>query len=452
MDYKQYYMQVMYDDDDDSDSFCRVPEDSSLQLEYRLPYSSTSSLTLKESGDYYATSAPNRCNSSSDEQDEHEQQQEEISDKHSTSKQEMKSKSNEENCCGGSVLHGILTFISPKKKKRSNALSLSYEELMNGHPSASSFKTSESCQQLGGCDSCETWESPSGVHNFPYHQTPLPTFPKELFPEPPLNRQEQQQHEEEDSGSTNLQQYIIAASQYEEESRFDDAVSSLEKYLQQQQSQNLSDTCFVQAHNRATALHKLGVLHWKLGRHFFSEHVLFDCMYTYQNILDTTNPPDQQLVFESAQVLASLGRLHSSKGDEKSARDFHNKALETFKQVFQQSEEVSDELRVDALNSIASSYAATSRLDKALKYHEKEVSLRCKLTPYHICVARLYLHMSKIAMRAVDSNGEYLDKVDTWLVKADEVYCHQEGLVSDSELMNLESTMEEHRRRRMEME
>ena len=445
MDNKQYYMQVMYDDDDDSDSFCRVPEDSSPGLIYRLPYSSTSSLTLTESGEY-ATSAPNRCNNSSDEQyDEHEQQQEDISDKHSTSK------SKEENCCGGSVLHGILTFISPKKKKRSNALSLSYEELINGHPSASSFKTSESCQQLGGCDSGDTWASPSGVNNFPYHQTPLPTFPKELFPEPPLNRQEQQQHEEEDSGSTNLQ-YIIAASRYEEESRFDEyTVSSLEEYLQQQQSQNLSDTCFVQAHNRATALHKLGVLHWKLGRHFFSEHVLLDCMYTYQNILDTANPSDQQLVFESAQVLASLGRLHSSKGDEESAKDFHNKALETFKQVLQ-SEEESDELCVNVLNSIASSYAATSRLDKALKYHEKEVSLRSKLTPYHICVARLYLHMSKIAMQAVDCNGEYLDKVDTWLVKADEVYCHQEGLVSDSELMSLESIMEEHRRRRMEME
>jgi len=445
MDNKQYYMQVMYDDDDDSDSFCRVPEDSSPGLIYRLPYSSTSSLTLTESGEY-ATSAPNRCNNSSDEQyDEHEQQQEDISDKHS------KSKSKEENCCGGSVLHGILTFISPKKKKRSNALSLSYEELLNGHPSASSFKTSESCQQLGGCDSGDTEASPSGVNNFPYHQTHLPPFPKELFPEPPLNRQEQQQHEEEDSGSTNLQQYITAASQYEEESRFDEyTVSSLEEYLQQQQSQNLSDTCFVQAHNRATVLHKLGVLHWKLGRHFFSEHVLLDCMYTYQNILDT-NPSDQQLVFESAQVLASLGRLHSSKGEE-SAKDFHNKALETFEQVLQQSEEVNDELRVDVLNSIASSYAATSRLDKALKYHEKEVSLRCKLTPYHIYVARLYLHMSKIAMRAVDCNGEYpyLHKVETWLEEADEVYCHQEGFVSDSELMSLESIMEEHRRRRME--
>ena len=442
MDNKQYYMQVMYADDDDSDSFCRVPESDSSQLVYRLPYSSISSLTLTESGD--CASAPNRCNNSSDEQqDEHKQQQEEISDKHSTSKLK------EENCCGGSVLHGILTFISPEKKKKSNALSLSYEELMNGHPSASSFKTSESCQQLGGFDSGDTWASPSGVNNFPY-QTPLPTFPKELFPEPPLNHQEHQQHEEEDSGSTNLQQYIIAASQYEEESRFDDAVSSLEEYLQQQQSQNLSDTCFAQAHSRATALHKLGVLHWKLGRHFFSEHVLLDCMYTYQNILDT-NPSDQQLVFESAQVLASLGRLHSSKGDEESARDFHNKALETFKQVLQ-SKEVSDELRVDVLNSIASSYAATSRLDKALKYHEKEVRLRSKLTPYHICVARLYLHMSKIAMRAVDCNGEYsyLDKVDTWLEEADEVYCHQEGLVSESELMSLESIMEEYRRRRME--
>ena len=102
------------------------------------------------------------------------------------------------------------------------------------------------------------------------------------------------------------------------------------------------------------------------------------------------------------------------------------------------------------LHSIACSYEATLRLEMALKYYQREANvLSTTLSPCHLNRARLLHNMAKIAMQAVDSMGEYLllDQALPWLEEAAEIYNINEGRAVNHELLNLESSIEEIRKR-----
>ena len=288
-------------DDNDDDSFCRVP--ARPQLTYRLPHGFTSSSLSSDSAPYPQYD----CSHDDDDYDDCEE-----GSNDSSSKQDSK------DCWGGSVLNRMLSLLTPQKN---NALSYCEESICQ---LPSDIKDT-------GFESDETCASPIQVQDFPLKpSSPLPC--KQIFPDPPLvSRQD-----ESDSGSTSgPQHFLIEAANYEAESNFDDAIASLEQYLSH--TQHLSGTSF--DHSRATILHQLGILQWKCGRYFFSEHVLLDCIHTFQTFLDGTNPyviqtadePESMhrtLVLESAHVLISLGRVYLSKDEGDSALNWLEEAAE----------------------------------------------------------------------------------------------------------------------------
>ena len=625
----------MYTNDDiDDDSFCRVP--ARPQLTYRLPHGCTSSSISSDSAPYPQYD----CSYDDDDYDDCEE------DSNDSSSEQQHTK----DCWGGSVLNRMLSLlITPTKN---NALSYC-EESIDQLPS----------DIKKGFESDDTCASPTQVQDFPLQpSSPLPC--KQIFPDPPLvSHQDESEvfqgqdfqrrlcHQEDDSGSISPKHFLIEAANHEAGCSFDDAIASLEQYLSH--TQHLSGTSF--DHSRATTLHQLGILQWKCGRYFFSEHILLDCIHTFKTFLDGTNPyviqtaddPESMhrtLVLESAHVLISLGRVYLSKDEGDSALDcydecvrrlssiqgmntksrcssrspssttpsrifaqacvgagrvlasqgriksslkrykralkvqlgyqmddpdspvaredidalsrhdarvpvydiaetlshlgrlyeqkndfdrsiechvkalsfyrivldpyavdiayssnnlgqlylrlgyldqaqeafemayhafslrlganhrntahallsigqlqasqgHHNKAVATFKRVLR-AEPVYGELLGVTLHSIACSYEATFRIDKALKYYQREVNLRATLSPYHVNIARLLHHMAQIAMQAVDCNGDYLylDQASNWLEEAAEIICEQnEG--NSAELQQLESSIEDTRNR-----
>ncbi|KAL7543667.1 hypothetical protein ACHAXR_013495 [Thalassiosira sp. AJA248-18] len=111
----------------------------------------------------------------------------------------------------------------------------------------------------------------------------------------------------------NDQDFLHDASKCESDTEVDIEISSLEEFIQK--SQSSASTSFACAHSKAAALHKLGILQWKCGRYFFSEHALADCLNLYQHLLDKCNPDHSLLVLENSHVFVSMGRVYLSKGE-----------------------------------------------------------------------------------------------------------------------------------------
>lgn len=260
----------------------------------------------------------------------------------------------EDDCWGGSVLQSILSFITPQKK---NVVSACGHEAL---PDASATKNA--CQSQASLnDQFEfSWDraldagdgaaakSPTRVQDFPLlpdtssddhacnrrlqlqfsqesqmaghpnsgrnqeDESPLPS--KCVLPSKRVGRYEQ--HDVQES----LQHLLDAAQHFEAESNFDAAITSLEEFVDK--SQSLAGASFASEHSRATALHQLGILQWKAGNYFFSEHTLSDCLHLYYSMLDETNGSlfcqrelHHQILLEASHVLISLGRVHLSKGE-----------------------------------------------------------------------------------------------------------------------------------------
>mmetsp|Transcript_18072 Transcript_18072/g.39051 ORF Transcript_18072/g.39051 Transcript_18072/m.39051 type:complete len:701 (-) Transcript_18072:54-2156(-) len=669
------------DEHDDNDSFCRVPASAAHEQPkmYRLP--------TKQSG--VSTPTRRNCTTSSTmltlESAPIPSSSYESDDEYYS----PSSRVDPEDCWGSLVLQSLFSLISPKKK---NAISCnesidprSSRVAVTDDSDDTPVKKSANAQEFQFDSLSDTseksWASPNGVEDFPLSSSSSESAlsSKRLHYNhlgPPLIEDQQQQDDSEDlaqefplPSESNLpskrlhchhlqppfaeqddsgvlseapHHFLDAASKYEAESNLNAAISCLEQFLYQSQFLTTSFEC---EHSKASALHKLGILQWKCGRYFFSEHVLLDCLHIYQSLLDRNNNSAKretevhsQLALETAHVLVSTGRVYLSKGEGDAAMEcynecirhlssiprskcnsvpitparifaqacvgagrvlasqgrskaslkrykralkiqlghqvadspstrgeihalsvhearvplidiaetlshlgrlyeqcnnfaramechtralafyrsvldpnavdigyasnnlgqlylrigrvaeaeeafktahqvfslrlgknhrntadallsigqlyasqgLHNKALSTFKRVLRSKPAVFGELLAATFHSIACSYDATFRLDKALKYYQREVNVLIgTLSPYHVSVARILHHMAKIAIQSVDCKGEYmyLDQTVNWLEEAAEIYHNNKGKVYNHELLHLESSLEETRKR-----
>jgi len=569
-------------------------------------------------------------------------------------------------CWAGPMLKTIISLVSPQKPRCIIDSAHSKQEAADNAASNLSPERgmhSQECQLDFSVKSDQSCASPSGVQDFPTlpsssSASDLPC--KSLFHDLQPKIIEQEQYQESppiqaqdtlisDRGTTprrrihltvseHLEYLLNAASKYEAESDLEAAMSSLETYLHKSQ-QSLASPTFASDHSKATTLHKLGILQWKCGRYFFSEHILTDCIHLYQCLLDGDNPAlnDQemlsQLLLEIAHVFVSTGRVYLSKGEGEAAMQCYNdcvrhlssiprcgstsidsarifaqacvgagralacqgklkaslkrykralkvqlgyqaplspieegdisslsvdevkvplndvaetlshlgrlyeqwdqltlamechakalsfyqavldpysvdigyasnnvgqmylrlgriaeaekalklshqvfsqslgrnhrntadallslgqlyasrgqqkKALTTYKKVLRAEPAVFGHLLAVTLHSIACCYEAMMRLDKALKYYQREVNI---MAPCHLHRAQLLHHMATIAMKAVDSNGDYvlLDQAADWLEEAAAIYYNNESKSFDNDLLlHLEASIEETRRR-----
>mmetsp|Transcript_2545 Transcript_2545/g.5667 ORF Transcript_2545/g.5667 Transcript_2545/m.5667 type:complete len:690 (-) Transcript_2545:113-2182(-) len=263
----------------------------------------------------------------------------------------------EDDCWAGPVLKNIISLISPRKR---NAISLNNAfESTNSHAVKSMINTSESHFQIPSMsDSPErSIRSPTRIQDFPNRNDgalpnkrlpfpvvqPLPlsgqlcqdsseaqvrdiSLPSQsnlpsrrLDPEPHFIEQQHQGDYED------LDHFLHTASRHEAKSDLDTAISSLEEFLNR--------STFACDHFRATTLHKLGILQWKSGRYFCSEHVLLDCIHVYECLIDEDNPaihePEiySQLVLETAHVFVSMGRVYLSEGEGDAAMRCYNECV-----------------------------------------------------------------------------------------------------------------------------
>mmetsp|Transcript_25745 Transcript_25745/g.54409 ORF Transcript_25745/g.54409 Transcript_25745/m.54409 type:complete len:682 (-) Transcript_25745:42-2087(-) len=182
------------------------------------------------------------------------------------------------------------------------------------------------------------------------------------------------------------------------------------------------------------ASNNVGQLYLRFGRYDEAEEAFVTAHQVFSIRLGNNHR-------NTADALLSIGQLNASQGR-------HKKALSMFKRVLRAQPAVSGQLLAVTFHSIAWSYEASYKLEKALKYYEQTLSVLDTALPCHLNRARLLHRMAKIAMQAVDSKGDYvlLDQALTWLEEAAEIYNHNEGK-APIEVLHLESSIEETRKR-----
>lgn len=636
------------DNNDGSELFCPVPSSESSRKSVIMPQKSRLSSTCTATILTYESTP---CTHLSGEESDGE---------HDAMGHQSHHSIDEEDCWAGPVLRAILSLVTPRKM---NAIT-------SNNPSTCTLVTSDNyiviqkvaCNsELDVSDKSEkSWGSPVAVEDFPPPaSTPLPlprrldfdlvaqhssqdtnrvTTCNQATPLPTADilpsKRPQNHHVNQSLTETELLYQNNTGRDFEKtslESRetIESEISSLEYYLSA--SIYSANNNFVCLHPKATALHKLGILHWKCGKYFFSESALTDCIHVYQHLINEFNADVHEpevyslLVLELAHVFITIGRVHLSTGEEDAAmqcyresvrylscipsskctnslsnitpatifaqacvgagrvlasqgslkaslkrykralkvqlgyreadspvdkedisslsfheakvplndvaetlthlgrlyelrndlaramechlkslavldpnavdvgyvmnnighiylrlgkfqqaedafarshevfsqrlgkshrntadallsigqlyasQGHHRKALSTFKRVLRLDQVVFGQLLAKCLHLIAVSYEETFRLNKALKYYEREVNVLNDTSPNSLDKASLLQHMAKIAMQAVDNNGEYrmLDEAANWLEEAADIY-HQHGHV-DSELPHLET-------------
>ena len=123
-------------------------------------------------------------------------------------------------------------------------------------------------------------------------------------------------------------------------------------------------------------------------------------------------------------VLLNLGLVYASRGRHKRALDSYKQALRVQRAVFGGKSHID---MAATFQYIAFSHESSFKLDKAMKYYEKEIHmLKSTLHHHHLDVARTLHHMASVAMHAVDNMGEYLmlDQTMAWLEEALTIFHH----------------------------
>ena len=268
---------------------------------------------------------------------------------------ESNSEGEEKDCWGGPVLKNIISLLSPHKM---NAVvpsisfnSLSSREGTDGtadHDVLVVDRVGTPEQQCQLDLSQESWSSPTGVDDMEFHPPNLNELPRKRLN---FDQEEEQyqrftyandqdiplpcanilpskcslrhQHGVPQQHGQGPQDDIVQ--HYDTESE----ISHLEDFLTKYQPTHAS---FESEHAKATALHKLGILQWKVGRYFFSEHALTDCIYMYQHLLDGYSMLEAEvqsaLASELAHVFVSTGRVHLSKGDSNAAMHCYRECVQ----------------------------------------------------------------------------------------------------------------------------
>ena len=299
--------------DDDNDSFCRVPVSSAAPKTFRRPLDSSyvspaEERQLKEGSRSACSTVETALYIPQDSFDD---------------SLDVSSRSAEDDCWTTPVLQNIRALISPTQKM--NAISFNNDD----NAAADGINVHQD----------QSWESPTSVKDLPNVVNSLPSMPpltsKSSLPcrrldfslQPSLVIEEQQRRQDD---SKDLQNFLHEASKFEAESDLDAAISSLEEFLRLSQS---TPTSFASDHSRATTLHKLGTLQWKCGRYFFSEHIFTDCIHLYERLLDEAalhhDDPGMYslLAIELAHVFVSTGRVFISKGEGDAAMQCYNESV-----------------------------------------------------------------------------------------------------------------------------